>query len=174
MRKAASATGEHVPTGAGATSVHCLSCGKKIRDGIRICPKCGNDTLRASSKYEPPDEVGEPDTGAEAAGARASGVKMAGWFSNPTANALLGGAAAVGTVAAIPTVARFGMKMKKDADRGVVEELVAKGKLPASDLAPLQKAAGLRSRGAANPVSVMRKAAKKWVGKLSTWQSLRG
>lgn len=165
--------------GAGAAdipgmSVHCLVCGKKLKKNKGQCPACGNDTRRVARagalapkdepRMEQPGEVSE--TGGEAAQAEAKGEMAEGSASKYASTAkslatfgqsvLGGGAIAGGLIGAVKAVP-FKKKMDREAEFQQVQELVAQGKLPESEL---QKFAGHRL---GNPILRIRMAKRNLV-----------
>lgn len=173
--------------GAGAAdvpgmSVHCLKCGKKISNGEPTCPKCGNDVRRvASNKPEestPPardDEAGDTaaDTGGEAAvdQDRTRGAYVGlGKYANSAAsrvptvfNSFTGGLVLGALPPATLEGIKFTRKLQREEDLEKVQNLVAEGKLPETELLKYQHFLEMEkaARSGANPILNLRAAKKR-------------
>lgn len=159
-----------IPIAAGAAkvpglSVHCLRCGKTIKEGLPKCPFCGADTRSVAQTDNPAAEGQDPqqaeqstaagDTGGEAAVEqdRSRGAYTGlGKYANLLQPAL-GGAAAIGSGIISAKLLPMFSSAQKDARRSRAIELVQQGKLPESEL---QKFA----RQGANPILNIRLAQK--------------
>lgn len=167
-----------IPIAAGAAkvpglSVHCLRCGKAIKEGMPKCPFCGTDTRSVAQTDNPSADGQDPqqveqspagDTGGEAAVEqdRSRGAYVGlGKYANLLQPAL-GGAAMVGSGVLGAKLMPMFSTAQKDARRARAIELVQQGKLPESEL---QKFA----RSGANPIlniRLVQKAIHKASGKI--------
>lgn len=146
-------------------SVHCLTCGKKLKRGASRC-ECGADVSNVVSaenqKASPADGLQDQDTGGPAAVAQeqtekhSSAVPAGSLLQNLTGGAALVGSGILGAKL-WPSAKRIGKQVQADQ----VAQLVEVGRLPPEEMEKVQHQIEKWARKGGNPILSLREARKR-------------